>query len=173
MSDSLPRKRQFREKYLKIRDELVTDLFTAMTGRCADTAMLMHLRMLFAFLGTLLTDRGAQGERLLHKQRISKGLTGDNSGCCAADISTIKIQPDTSHQHLHLFLAKAGICTDVARIGAFKAGSDTGGKTFRINGRLSGMGCKHILSSHGISFFIGYFFCSPCDPVSASPAKRY
>lgn len=93
----------------------------------------MHLCVLLAFLPTYLTGCGAQYQGLLHKLRISKSLTGNNPGCCATDIRTIQILPDTFCQHLNLFLTKAGIRTNVAGISAFYKRCNTGGKLLGIN----------------------------------------
>ncbi|OGT99364.1 MAG: hypothetical protein A2X80_04205 [Geobacteraceae bacterium GWB2_52_12] len=118
---------------LKRGNELSAGLFTAATGGCANPAMPVHFRVLFALLGAFLTDNSTYFELHLHNLRIGAGLAGNHAGCCAADIGTIKIHTDAVDQRLHLFLSEAGISTDIASVGAFNAGSDTVDKTLFID----------------------------------------
>ena len=95
--------------------------------------MPVHLRVLLAFPRASLADDSTYFELHLHNLRIGAGLTGNHTGCCAADIGTIKIHADAVDQHLHLFLSEAGISTDITRVGALNAGSDTVDKTLFID----------------------------------------
>jgi hypothetical protein len=109
------------------------DFFAGLASNPANAAVLMHFRVLFAFLGAYATGDRTGLELCAHKLRVALCLPCQDAGGGLADIGAVQIYGYASCQRPHLLLAQAGICTGSAGFGALKAGIDAAGENRRFH----------------------------------------
>lgn len=132
----------------KTGNHLLADLLASLAGGPADTAMLVHLRMLLAFLAadTAGDDTGLK----LSPQKLGDriGLAPEDARGGLAYVGAVEVEPNALGQHLHLLFSQAGIGAKGAGVGALHAGIDAGSDYGQFHERFSRMRAEHFLCFH-------------------------
>lgn len=125
-------------------DELVAGCLAAPASFCAQAAVLVHLGVFLAFLGTGSACLSAGLQHHTDHVFVLPGETSQDPTSCQANIGTILVCADARHQVTSHRFTETSISARRAGLGTFKTRCNTRRELLLIDSEISlGMSLKH------------------------------